>query len=156
MTLQVTRYETERVNGQISQAIDRYVRQLESRQQQISRIVRALLEAPELRSLLQAADDPSGEATRNNLKQIVFGRDVQTVLEARESCPAFHLLLNPAHDVLVATAATDPKLESYLAQGKGAGRWTRWSAPGRRRRTTSRSFNTWLRRAVCFWRWVCR
>lgn len=121
VTLEVTRYETDRVNGQISQATDRYGRQLDSRAQQIGRIVRAMLEEPTLRSLLQAADDPSGEATRNNLKQIVFGRDVQSVLEGPESSPAFHVLLNPANEVLVASAAGDSKLEAYLASGKA--RW---------------------------------
>jgi serine phosphatase RsbU (regulator of sigma subunit) len=117
VTLQVTHYETNRVNGQISQAIERYVRQLDDRAQQTGRIVGAMLEAPELRSLLQLADDPSGEAVRNNLKQFVFGRDVQRQLEAPQS-PAFHVLLNPADEVLVASAAGDAKLEAYLASGK--------------------------------------
>ena len=105
VTLSVTSYETQRADREISVAIARYVRHLEDRQQQISRVVRALLEAPEQRSLIQAADDPAAESARQQLKQEVLGRDVQTELASREGAPAFQVLVNQANEVVVATSA---------------------------------------------------
>src|SRR2546421_8749676 len=78
VTLNVTRYETERANDEISLAIARYVRHLDDQYQQVNRVVRALLEAPAQRSLLQTASDNSDPAAREQLKQEVLGNDVQT------------------------------------------------------------------------------
>src|SRR5689334_5823670 len=94
VTLSVTSYETRRADREISVAIARYLRHLEDRQQQISRVVRAMLEAPEQRSLIQAADDPSATSAREQLRQEVLGRDVQTELASREGSPAFQVLVN--------------------------------------------------------------
>src|SRR5436305_12216342 len=90
VTLNVTAYETERANDQISLAIHNYERHLSERHAQIIRIVRALLEAPTQRSLLQAAEDSTDTASREQLKQEIFGRDVQTELSNQDGTPAFH------------------------------------------------------------------
>lgn len=108
VTLNVTRFETARANDEISRAIVHYVNHLDERHEQISRVVRAMLEAPEQRSLLQAAEDPADIAAREQLKEEVLGRDVQTELQSREGSPAFHVLIDQAGEVLVATAS-DPK-----------------------------------------------
>src|SRR5436309_4300394 len=118
VTANVTSYETERANDQISLAIARYARHLDDQYQQVSRIVRALLEAPAQRSLLQAADDPADTAAREQLRQEVFGRDVQAELQSREGAPAFHVLVNLAHEVVVASSATDARLGPALAAAK--------------------------------------
>ena len=114
VTLNLTRHETERANDQIASAIARYAYHLDSQHQQISHIVRALLEAPAQRSLLQAAGDTADTASREQLKQEVIGRDVQTELQSREQTPAFQLLINLAHEIVVVRAA-DPHLEQILA-----------------------------------------
>lgn len=108
VTMNVTQFETARANDEISRAILHYIHHLDDRYQQISRVVRAMLEAPEQRSLLQAAEDPADKAAREQLKDEVLGRDVQTELSSREGSPAFHILVNQAGEVLVA-AASDPK-----------------------------------------------
>jgi serine phosphatase RsbU (regulator of sigma subunit) len=120
VTANVTAYETERANDQISLAIARYARHLDDQYQQVSRIVRALMEAPAQRSLLQAADEPGDTAEREQLKQEVFGRDVQAELQSREGAPAFHVLINLAHEVVVASSATDPRLGPALASSRVA------------------------------------
>src|ERR1051325_10000254 len=74
VTLNVTSYETRRANEQISQAIRRYLAHLNDRHQQITKIVRALMEAPVQRSQLQAADESSDAGAREQLKQEVLGR----------------------------------------------------------------------------------
>jgi serine phosphatase RsbU (regulator of sigma subunit) len=113
----VTSYETERADAQISHAIARYLRHLDDQHAQVSRIVRALLEAPAQRSLLQAAGDSANAGAREQLKQEVLGRDVQTELQSREGGPAFHVLLNLAHEVVVVSSA-DPKIAGTLASDK--------------------------------------
>src|SRR5258705_9948300 len=114
----VTSYETERANDQISLAIARYVRHLEDHSQQVNRVVRALMEAPAQRSLVQAADDPADTSSREQLKQEVLGRDVQTELESREGSPAFQMLTNLAGEVLLVAAPGDRALEAILASPK--------------------------------------
>src|SRR5436309_12423712 len=108
VTANVTSYETERANDQISLAIARYARHLDDQHQIVSRIVRALLEAPTQRSLLQAADDSANAGAREQLRQEVLGRDVQSELQSREGSPAFHVLLNLAHEIVVVSSA-DPQ-----------------------------------------------
>src|SRR5438132_232272 len=81
VTLSVTSYETDRANDQIALAINRYVRHLNEQHLLVSRIVRALLEAPAQRSLLQAAGEGSDLAAKEQLKQEVLGHDVQTELK---------------------------------------------------------------------------
>jgi serine phosphatase RsbU (regulator of sigma subunit) len=110
----LTNYETDRANEQISRTIARYVRRLEERHQQISRVVRAMLEAPAQRSLLQAADDPADRASREQLRQEVFGRDVQSELQSAEGAPAFHVLANAANEPLL-VGSTDPALPPLLS-----------------------------------------
>src|SRR5262249_38300378 len=89
----VTTYETARANDQISLAMARSAGPWDDRKVQITGIVRAMLEAPAQRSLLQAvAADSSDPAAREQLKQEVLGRDVQTELQSREGSPAFHVL----------------------------------------------------------------
>ncbi len=114
VTINVTRYETVRANDQISLALARYSHHLENQHQQISRIVCAMLEAPAQRSLLQAASDPADSATREQLKQEVLGRDVQSELQLREGSPSFHLLMNLAHEIVL-ISAKDPNLETLLS-----------------------------------------
>src|SRR5688500_8179066 len=104
VTLNVTRYETRRADERISMAINRYVAQLEGRHLQIVKIVRALLEAPATRSQLQAADESGDPSAREQLKQEILGRTVQTELESPEGAPAFHVLVNQAGEVLLASA----------------------------------------------------
>jgi serine phosphatase RsbU (regulator of sigma subunit) len=113
VTLSVTSYETERANDQISLAIARYQRHLEDQYQQVNRIVRALLEAPAQRSLLQAAADSSDASAREQLKQEVLGHDVQTELKSSDASPAFHVLVNMAKEVVLISSG-DPKLEPML------------------------------------------
>jgi serine phosphatase RsbU (regulator of sigma subunit) len=114
VTLNVTRYETRRADEKIGQTIERYVTQLGDRHRQIDRIVRALLEAPAPRSQLQAADESGDPAAREQLKQEVLGRTVQTELESPEGSPAFHVLVNLAGEVLLAAAPGDAPLEKTL------------------------------------------
>jgi len=117
VTLQVTRYETDRVNKQISQAIERYLRRVQGLAQNSTTIVSVMLGDSTPRSFLQSADDPSDETARNNLK-FKFAGDVQGELEKSGFSPSFHVLLNPANEVLITTAARDPKLEACLSSGK--------------------------------------
>jgi serine phosphatase RsbU (regulator of sigma subunit) len=118
VTWNVTSYETARANDQISLAIARYARHLDDQQVQITRIVRAMLEAPAQRSLLQAvASDSSDASSREQLKQEVLGRDVQTELQSREGSPAFHVLASGAGDVLL-VSSPDPRLEPLLGDSK--------------------------------------
>jgi serine phosphatase RsbU (regulator of sigma subunit) len=114
VTLNVTTYERQRANDQISVAIARYVRHLDDQRVQVSRVVRALLEAPAQRSLLQAAGDPTDTASREQLRLEVLGRDVQAELQSREGSPAFHVVVNLAGEVLV-VSSPDPRLEAGLA-----------------------------------------
>src|SRR4051794_19668074 len=109
----LTAYETDRAHEQISWAIARYLRHLDERHQQISRVARAMLEAPAQRSLLQAADDPADRAAREQLKQEVFGRDVQTELRSADGSPAFHVLANAADEILM-TTATEPAVAAAV------------------------------------------
>jgi serine phosphatase RsbU (regulator of sigma subunit) len=113
----LTNYETDRANEQISRTIARYLRHLDERHQQISRVVRAMLEAPAQRSLLQAADDPADRASREQLKQEVFGRDVQSELQSAEGAPAFHVLANAANEPLL-VSSTDDALAPLLSFDK--------------------------------------
>ncbi len=117
VTLNVTAHETERADAQISHAIARYLRHLDDQHQQVSRIVRALLEAPAQRSLLQAAGDSVNLGAREQLRQEVLGRDVQSELQSREGSPAFHVLLNLSHEVVV-VASTDPQMAGILNSNK--------------------------------------
>jgi len=117
VTLNVTSYETQRADAQISHAIARYLRHLDDQHQQVSRIVRALLEAPTQRSLLQAAGDAANVGAREQLRQEVFGRDVQSELQSREGSPAFHVLLNLAHEVVLVSSA-DPQMAGILSSDK--------------------------------------
>lgn len=114
----LTAYETDRAHEQISWAIARYLRHLDERHQQISRVARAMLEAPAQRSLLQAADDPADRASREQLKQEVFGRDVQTELRSADGDPAFHVLANAADEMLMVSAP-----EPAVAAAAQAARW---------------------------------
>jgi serine phosphatase RsbU (regulator of sigma subunit) len=114
----LTRYETDRAHEHISWAIGRYLRHLDERHQQISRVARAILEAPAQRSLLQAADDPSDRAAREQLRQEVFGRDVQTELRSADGAPAFHVLANAAHEILMVSAT-----EQAVAAAAGRAAW---------------------------------
>src|SRR4051812_9280477 len=117
VTINVTHYETDRANDQISLAIARYVRHLDDQYQEVSRVVRALLEAPTQRSLLQAAAaDASDAGAREQLKQEVLGRDVQTELQTREGKPAFHVLVTLAGEVFL-VSSTEGHLESVLSAG---------------------------------------
>jgi serine phosphatase RsbU (regulator of sigma subunit) len=115
VTLNVTRYETERANDQILLAIGNYVRHLSERHTQIIHIVQALLEAPAQRSLLQAADDSTDSSSREQLRQEVFGRDVQTELQSLDGEPQFHVLLNQASDAPLLTASRDAALQQFLS-----------------------------------------
>ncbi len=124
VTLNVTRYETDRANDQISLAIGRYVHQLEEHSQQINHVVQVMLGDPNLRSLLQAADDTGDQAkaAREQLKQEVFGRDVQTELASLDGKPVFHVLINLSHDIVFVSlpeeAGDDGKqLEKILSSG---------------------------------------
>ncbi|CAN5606568.1 hypothetical protein BH09PLA1_BH09PLA1_15670 [soil metagenome] len=119
VTFNVTRYETRRANEKISQAIGRYMSHLEDRHRQVERITRALLEAPAPRSQLQAADESSDPAAREQLKQEILGRTAQTELTTREEgAPAFHVLVNPLHQAFVTVAPDDPALEALLASSQ--------------------------------------
>ncbi|MBC8107021.1 MAG: SpoIIE family protein phosphatase [Anaerolineae bacterium] len=118
VTFNVTRYETRRANEKISQAIGRYMSHLEDRHRQVERITRALLEAPAPRSQLQAADESNDPAAREQLKQEILGRTAQIELTTREEgAPAFHVLVNPAHQAFVTVAHEDPMLEGLLGSG---------------------------------------
>lgn len=108
VTRNVTTFETNRANDEISRAIVHYVNQLDERHREVSRVVRAMLEAPEQRSLLGAANDSSDRASREQLRQEVLGRDVQAELQSHDGGPAFHVLLDGAGETLV-VAETDPK-----------------------------------------------
>ncbi|HEV8607004.1 MAG TPA: SpoIIE family protein phosphatase [Tepidisphaeraceae bacterium] len=117
VTLNVTSHETERADAQISHAIARYLRHLDDQHQQVSRIVRALLEAPTQRSLLQAAGDSANLGAREQLRQEVLGRDVQSELQSREGSPAFHVLLNLAHEVVL-VSSSDNQMTGILSSDK--------------------------------------
>lgn len=114
VTLNVRRYETRRADQRISEAIARYVTQLEDRHRQVQRIVVAMLEAPASRSQLQAADESQDPSAREQLKQEILGRNVQTVLSESE-IPAFQVIVNLAREVVVAVAPGDAKLEGMVA-----------------------------------------
>src|ERR1700754_5048850 len=101
VTLNITRYETRRSDERISQAIDGYVTHLEDQHKQVDTVVRSLLEAPETRSQIRAADESTDPAPREELRQEIFGRTVQTELESKQGTPAFHVLVNAAGDVPV-------------------------------------------------------
>jgi serine phosphatase RsbU (regulator of sigma subunit) len=118
VTMNVTFYETRRADERISTAIGRYVSQLEDRHRQVAKIVRALLEAPATRSQLQAADESGDPSAREQLKQEILGRTVQTELESPEGAPAFHVLVNQAGEVLLAAAMGDVELERTLVGKK--------------------------------------
>jgi len=118
VTLNVTRYETRRADERITAAIERYVSQLEDRHRQVDRIVRALLEAPATRSQLQAADESQDPAAREQLRQEILGRTVQTELDSPEGAPAFHVLVNQAGEVLLVSAQQDPTLEKTLVSDR--------------------------------------
>src|SRR3954471_21971689 len=111
VTLNVTRYETRRADERISQAIGQYVTRLEDRHHQVDRIVRALLEAPAPRSQLQAADEAQDPAAREQLRQEVLGRTLQTELESPEGSPTFHVVVNLAGEVLTVVAPGEPAVE---------------------------------------------
>ena len=117
VTLSITSYETDRANGQISLAIAGYKRHLDEQYQQVSRIVRAMLEAPAQRSLLQAASEGSDSASREQLKQEVLGRDVQTELKSAEGSPAFHVLVNLAKEVVL-VSSPDAAVEPFLSANR--------------------------------------
>ncbi len=117
VTRRVTQYESDNANELISLTINRYLRQLDANYQQFSHVVRAMLGDPEPRSLLQAADDPAGAAARAQLGEEVLGRDVQTELASQGAAPAFHVLTNLAHEVvLVAVPGADRRLEKLLSE----------------------------------------
>src|SRR5579872_4361078 len=75
VTLNVTGYERDRNDQLISFAITRYQRELESHNQQISRIVQTVVGDPENRSYLQGAEED--DAKRLHLKEEIFGREVR-------------------------------------------------------------------------------
>ena len=111
VTLNFTRYETRRADEEIARAIGGYVSHLEDRHRQIQKVVRALLEAPAARSQLQAADEFGDPAAREQLKQEIFGRTMQTELKTPEGDPAFHVVVNLAGELLLAISPADPALE---------------------------------------------
>jgi serine phosphatase RsbU (regulator of sigma subunit) len=122
VTLRVTKYETQRANDQISLAIDRYLKQLDQRYQFVNSEVHAILDDPERRSLLQAADDPAGTAARAQLREEIIGSDLQKELESVGENPAFHALVNMSHQVLLVRSGTaDQALEK--AVNADAGHW---------------------------------
>src|SRR4051812_28423047 len=77
VTINVTRYETTRAQKRISSAIDRYVSRLDDRHRQVRTIVKNLVEAPAVRSQLQAVEQ-GDEGAREQLRQEILGRTVQT------------------------------------------------------------------------------
>ncbi len=115
VTLNITRYETRRCDERTSAAIAGYVAHLDDEHRQIGKIVRTLLEEPKLRSMLQEADESSNAATREQLRQEIFGRTVQTELGSTAGPPAFHVLVNAAGEVLLTAAPGDPDLEKALS-----------------------------------------
>jgi serine phosphatase RsbU (regulator of sigma subunit) len=124
VTLNVTRYETDRANDQISLAIGRYVHQLDEHAQQINHVVQVMLGDPALRSLLEAADNTGDAAkgAREQLKQEVFGKDVQTELATLDGTPVFHVLINLSHEIVVVSLPTgDADLGRILSSN--AVRW---------------------------------
>src|SRR5881227_2341327 len=108
VTRTVTRYETDRANDEISLAISRYIRHLDEHYQQVNRVVQVMLGDPTMRSLLAATDD-SGDASaaesvraaKSQLKEEVFGRDVQAELTTVAGPPAFHVLTNLAREIVL-------------------------------------------------------
>jgi serine phosphatase RsbU (regulator of sigma subunit) len=117
VTLSVTHYETDRQDHQISLAIGRYVRQLDEHCQEISHLVQVLMGDPTMRSLLEAADDPGNESARQQLKQEVFGRDMQRELASPRGTPSFHVLIDLAGEVVMVSTPTEPdgQLEHLLS-----------------------------------------
>ncbi|HTL27598.1 MAG TPA: SpoIIE family protein phosphatase, partial [Tepidisphaeraceae bacterium] len=118
VTLNVTRYETRRADERISQAIGRYVSQLEDHHRQIQKVVRALLEAPDARSQLQAADEARDPSALEQLKQEVLGRTVQTELDSPQGKPAFHVIVNEASELVVAVSPGEASLAQLLVEKK--------------------------------------
>jgi len=117
VTFSVTRYETGRQDYQISLAIGRYVRQLDEHCREISHLVQVLMGDPTMRSLLEAADDADNQSAREQLKQEVFGRDMQRELASPRGTPGFHVLINLAGEVVMVSIPTDPdgQLEHFLS-----------------------------------------
>jgi len=115
VTFNLTSHETRRANEEISLAIKRYLTRVDERHEQVNKIVRALMEAPVQRSQLQAADESNDPAAREQLRQEVLGRNVQIELTSSEGAPAFHVLVNAAGEVLVATASAGKEQEQLLA-----------------------------------------
>jgi serine phosphatase RsbU (regulator of sigma subunit) len=113
VTMNVTRYETRRADQRVSEAIARYVVHVEERHHQVRNVVVAMLEAPALRSQLQAADEAADASAREQLKEEILGRNVQTVLSEEEK-PAFHVIVNAAREVVVAKAPDGARLEEVL------------------------------------------
>lgn len=116
VTMNVNRFETARAQDEISRATVHYVNHLDDRYQQISHVVRAMLEAPEQRSLLQAAEDSSDKAAREQLKQEVLGCDVQSELSSRDGSPAFHVLINQAGEILVVSGSNPKVVPGLLSE----------------------------------------
>jgi serine phosphatase RsbU (regulator of sigma subunit) len=122
LTMRVTKYETQRANDQISLAIDRYHKQLDLRYLVVSVKVRTILEDSEPRSYLQRADDPAGIAARAQLREEVIGNTLESELESLGEKPAFHVLVNMSHEVLlVRSTSADQALEK--AVNADAGNW---------------------------------
>src|SRR3984957_12587923 len=116
VTLRITKYESDNANDQISLAINRYLRQLDVHYQQINYVVQALLGDSEPRSLLQAAD-LGDAAARAQLGEEVFGHNVQAELQSQGATPAFHVLTNLAHEVvLVSVPDADVRFDRLLAE----------------------------------------
>ena len=120
ITLTVTNYETTRADDQITLAIGRYGRELDEHCRQINHLVQAMLGDPTLRSLLEAADDAGDASAREQLKEEVFGHDVQRELASVDEAPVFHVLINLSHEVLLVSvpseATTQPNRPSELEQ----------------------------------------
>ena len=122
VTMRVTKYETQRANDQISVAIERYLKQLDEHYRLVKLAVQDILEEQEPRSFLQAADDPAGTAARAQLREEIIGSSVEAELEGLGDHPAFHVLVNLAHDVLlVRSTSGDAGLEKTILSQ--AGKW---------------------------------
>jgi serine phosphatase RsbU (regulator of sigma subunit) len=118
VTLNVTRYETRRADERIAQAIGRYVSQLEDHHRQVQKVVHALLEAPDARSQLQAADESHDPSALEQLKQEVLGRTVQTELDGPQGTPAFHVIVNEAGELVVVVSPREAPLAQSLIKQK--------------------------------------
>ncbi len=123
VTLAVTRYETDRVNDQISLAIARYLRDLDRRSSEINGVVQTTMEDPQLKSFLGNID--LGDATaRSQLKEEIFPHTVGGELKSLGVNAAFHVLFNAARERLLvsvpdapsaSSAPADPPLEKLLS-----------------------------------------